>query len=47
MTDEQMMGAEADDIQFIHALSATQDGQTFRALLYGHVILLQHYRSQM
>ncbi|CAF1044672.1 unnamed protein product [Rotaria sp. Silwood1] len=69
-----MMGAEADDIQFIHTedhiflscvsvsvrglqemvnrtsteqLSASQDGQTFRTLLYEHAILLQHYRSQM
>ncbi|CAF4797842.1 unnamed protein product [Rotaria sp. Silwood1] len=27
--------------------SATQGGQTFRTLLYGHAVLLRHYRSQM
>ncbi|CAF1671541.1 unnamed protein product, partial [Adineta ricciae] len=27
--------------------SASQGGQTFRTLLYGHAVLLRHYRSQM
>ncbi|CAF1344651.1 unnamed protein product [Rotaria sordida] len=27
--------------------SANQGGQTFRTLLYGHAVLLRHYRSQM
>ncbi|CAF1123978.1 unnamed protein product [Adineta steineri] len=28
-------------------LSTNQGGQTFRTLLYGHAVLLRHYRSQM
>jgi hypothetical protein len=34
--------------EFLLQSSASQSGQTtFRTLLYGHAVLLRHYRSQM